>query len=87
MSAAINLARLAKGIGSLRDPAVQQLIPVLGAHDDTLRAVAAVALEALGATEAIPAIRQALANTGDDHMKTVIQERLDRLIEIQKGSK
>lgn len=86
-SAAINLARLAKDIGSLRDPAIQHLIPILGDDDDTLRATAAVGLGALGATEAIPAIRQALANIDDDHMKAVIQKTLDRLDETQKRSK
>jgi hypothetical protein len=87
MAGAINLARLAKDNAALRAPAIQQLIPVLRDDDDTLRGIAALALGVLGATEAIPAIRQALANTDDDRAKAVMQKNLDRLEEIKRGSK
>jgi hypothetical protein len=87
MAGAINLARLAKDNSALRAPAIQQLIPVLRDDDDTLRGIAALALGVLGATEAIPAIRQALANTDDDRAKAVMQKNLDRLEEIKRGSK
>jgi YwqJ-like deaminase len=84
MSGAINMARLAKDNGPLRAPAIQQLSAALSDDDDTVRAIAAVALGALDATEAIPVIRRALAKTDDDDKKAVIQKTLDRLDAMQK---
>jgi hypothetical protein len=75
----LNLYKLAKSIGSLRSPAIQQLIPLLRDEVGNVRAAAAVALQSLGATEAIPAIRQALAETSDEDIKNIIKKSLDRL--------
>jgi HEAT repeat protein len=76
--------RLAKGIGSLRSPAIQRLIPLLRDKTDTVRAAAAVVLQSLGATETIPFIRQVLAETDDADKKSIFQKALNHLGGLQK---
>jgi hypothetical protein len=87
LAGALNLTRLAKDIAPLSGPAIQDLIPVLSDDDDTLKATAAVALESLGATEAIPAVIKAWVATGDADLKAAVAKALNRLIEIRKGAK
>jgi hypothetical protein len=87
LAGAINLTRLATNVAPLRHPAIQDLIRVLSDGDDTVKATAAVALQSLGATEAIPAVVQAWATTGDAGMKAAVAKALNRLVEIQKGAK
>jgi hypothetical protein len=79
--------RLVKDKGLLHDPAIQQLIPILRDENENLRSTAAVVLQSLDATEAIPFIRQALMKTKNQDMKDIIQKRLDQLEGPQKGSK
>jgi hypothetical protein len=84
LSGVLNMYKLVKDIGSLRGPAIQQLIPILRDETENVRAVAAVVLQSLDATEAIPFIRQALAETNDQDKKNIIQKSLDRLDRLQK---
>jgi hypothetical protein len=83
----LNMYKLVKDLGSLRGPAIQQLIPILRDETEIVRAAGAVVLQSLNATEAIPFIRQALAETNNQDMKDIIQKNLDQLDRLQKGSK
>jgi hypothetical protein len=87
LSGVLNIYKLVKDNGLLHGPAIRQLIPVLRDEEETLRAAATVVLQSLDATEAIPFIRQALAETNDRGLKEIIQKSLDKLDRLQKGSK
>lgn len=72
---------LSLGLGSTGyRPAVPLLIDALTSEDHwLLRAHAAMALADLGATEALPALRQALAQEADDWVKGWMRDAIEEL--------
>lgn len=87
MAGLLNIYKLGRDIGPLRGPAAQQAILMLRDPEANIRGIAALVLRSLGATEAIPSIRQALAETNNQNIKDMIQkslENLDRLNRLQK---
>ena len=83
LAGVLNVYKLVKDIEPLRGPAIQQLIPILRDETENVRAAAALILELLGATEAIPFIRQAVAETNDED-KERHPKSLDRLERLKK---
>ena len=86
-SSVLGIYKLVKDNGSLRGAAIQLLMPTLLDETENVRAAAAVVLQSLGATEAIPLIVIALAQTNNQVYKSTIQKSLDRLDRLQKSAK